>query len=142
MKAYLKNEISGTYFIELQKGKYKNLHFKEDSIYFYEKDFIVFELIFSNFNSDYRPFKYSNFNKSMIAMILEELGIFLNKLHETDDIINVLKDMKYNIDDLSSLNIHEISSLNIEELFSTVKKLSHWLNEVLQKERFFSVLGL
>ena len=39
MKAYLKNEISGTYFIELQKGKYKNLHFKEDSIYFYEKDF-------------------------------------------------------------------------------------------------------
>ncbi len=142
MKAYLKNEISGTYFIELQKGKYKNLHFKEDSIYFYEKDFIVFELIFSKFNSDYRPFKYSNFNKSMIAMILEELGIFLNKLHETDDIINVLKDMKYNIDDLSSLNIHEISSLNIEELFSTVKKLSHWLNEVLQKERFFSVLGL
>ena len=142
MKAYLKNEISGTYFIELQKGKYKNLHFKEDSIYFYEKDFIVFELIFSKFNSDYRPFKYSNFNKSMIAMILEELGIFLNKLHETDDIINVLKDMKYNIDDLSSLNKHEISSLNIEELFSTVKKLSHWLNEVLQKERFFSVLGL
>ena len=142
MKAYLKNEISGTYFIELQKGKYKNLHFKEDSIYFYEKDFIVFELIFSKFNSDYRPFKYSNFNKSMIAMILEELGIFLNKLHETDDIINVLKDMKYNIDDLSSLNIHDISSLNIEELFSTVKKLSHWLNEVLQKERFFSVLGL
>ena len=142
MKAYLKNEISGTYFIELQKGKYKNLHFKEDSIYFYEKDFIVFELIFSKFNSDYRPFKYSNFNKRMIAMILEELGIFLNKLHETDDIINVLKDMKYNIDDLSSLNIHEISSLNIEELFSTVKKLSHWLNEVLQKERFFSVLGL
>ena len=142
MKAYLKNEISGTYFIELQKGKYKNLHFKEDSIYFYEKDFIVFELIFSKFNSDYRPFIYSNFNKSMIAMILEELGIFLNKLHETDDIINVLKDMKYNIDDLSSLNIHEISSLNIEELFSTVKKLSHWLNEVLQKERFFSVLGL
>lgn len=142
MKAYLKNEISGTYFIELQKGKYKNLHFKEDSIYFYEKDFIVFELIFSKFNSDYRPFKYNNFNKSMIAMILEELGIFLNKLHETDDIINVLKDMKYNIDDLSSLNIHEISSLNIEELFSTVKKLSHWLNEVLQKERFFSVLGL
>ena len=142
MKAYLKNEISGTYFIELQKGKYKNLHFKEDSIYFYEKDFIVFELIFSKFNSDYRPFKYSNFNKSMIAMILEELGIFLNKLHETDDIINVIKDMKYNIDDLSSLNIHEISSLNIEELFSTVKKLSHWLNEVLQKERFFSVLGL
>ena len=142
MKAYLKNEISGTYFIELQKGKYKNLHFKEDSIYFYEKDFIVFELIFSKFNSDYRPFKYSNFNKSMIAMILEELGIFLNKLHETDDIINVLKEMKYNIDDLSSLNIHEISSLNIEELFSTVKKLSHWLNEVLQKERFFSVLGL
>ena len=142
MKAYLKNEISGTYFIELQKGKYKNLHFKEDSIYFYEKDFIVFELIFSKFNSDYRPFKYSNFNKSMIAMILEELGIFLNKLHETDDIINVLKDMKYNIDDLSSLNIHEISSLNIEELFSTVKTLSYWLNEVLQKERFFSVLGL
>ena len=142
MKAYLKNEISGTYFIELQKGKYKNLHFKEDSIYFYEKDFIVFELIFSKFNSDYRPFRYSNFNKRMIAMILEELGIFLNKLHETDDIINVLKDMKYNIDDLSSLNIHEISSLNIEELFSTVKKLSHWLNEVLQKERFFSVLGL
>ena len=142
MKAYLKNEISGTYFIELQKGKYKNLHFKEDSIYFYEKDFIVFELIFSKFNSDYRPFKYSNFNKSMIAMILEELGIFLNKLHETDDIINVLKDMKYNIDDLSSLNIHEISSLNIEELFSTVQKLSHGLNEVLQKERFFSVLGL
>ena len=47
MKAYLKNEISGTDFIELQKGKYKNLHFKEDSIYFYEKDFIVFELIFS-----------------------------------------------------------------------------------------------
>ena len=142
MKAYLKNEISGTYFIELQKGKYKNLHFKEDSIYFYEKDFIVFELIFSKFNSNYRPFRYSNFNKRMIAMILEELGIFLNKLHETDDIINVLKDMKYNIDDLSSLNIHEISSLNIEELFSTVKKLSHWLNEVLQKERFFSVLGL
>ena len=142
MKAYLKNEISGTYFIELQKGKYKNLHFKEDSIYFYEKDFIVFELIFSKFNSDYRPFRYSNFNKRMIAMILEELGIFLNKLHETDDIINVLKDMKYNIDDLSSLDIHEISSLNIEELFSTVKKLSHWLNEVLQKERFFSVLGL
>ena len=142
MKAYLKNEISGTYFIELQKGKYKNLHFKEDSIYFYEKDFIVFELIFSKFNSDYRPFKYSNFNKSMIAMILEELGIFLNKLHETDDIINVLKDMKYNIDDLSSLNIHEISSLNIDELSLTVKKLSHWLNEVLQKERFFSVLGL
>ena len=142
MKAYLKNEISGTYFIELQKGKYKNLHFKEDSIYFCEEDFIVFELIFSKFNSDYRPFRYSNFNKRMIAMILEELGIFLNKLHETDDIINVLKDMKYNIDDLSSLNIHEISSLNIEELFSTVKKLSHWLNEVLQKERFFSVLGL
>ena len=78
----------------------------------------------------------------MIAMILEELGIFLNKLHETDDIINVLKDMKYNIDDLSSLNIHEISSLNIDELSLTVKKLSHWLNEVLQKERFFSVLGL
>lgn len=77
MKAYLKNEISGTYFIELQKGKYKNLHFKEDSIYFYEKDFIVFELIFSKFNSDYRPFKYSNFNKSMIAMILEELGNIL-----------------------------------------------------------------
>ena len=142
MKAYLKNEISGTDFIELQKGKYNNLHFKEDSIYFYEKDFIVFELIFSKFNSDYRPFRYSNFNKRMIAMILEELGIFLNKLHETDDIINVLKDMKYNIDDLSSLDIHEISSLNIEELFSTVKKLSHWLNEVLQKERFFSVLGL
>lgn len=142
MKAYLKNEISGTYFIELQKGKYKNLHFKEDSIYFYEKDFIVFELIFSKFNSDYRPFKYSNFNKSMIAMILEELGIFLNKLHETDDIINVLKDMKYNIDDLSSLDIHEISSLNIDELSSTVKTLSYWLNEVLQKERFFSVLGL
>ena len=142
MKAYLKNEISGTDFIELQKGKYNNLHFKEDSIYFCEEDFIVFELIFSKFNSDYRPFRYSNFNKRMIAMILEELGIFLNKLHETDDIINVLKDMKYNIDDLSSLDIHEISSLNIEELFSTVKKLSHWLNEVLQKERFFSVLGL
>ena len=142
MKAYLKNEISGTDFIELHKGKYNNLHVKEDSIYFCEEDFIVFELIFSKFNSDYRPFKYSNFNKSMIAMILEELGIFLNKLHETDDIINVLKDMKYNIDDLSSLDIHEISSLNIEELFSTVKKLSHWLNEVLQKERFFSVLGL
>ena len=142
MKAYLKNEISGTDFIELQKGKYKNLHFKEDSIYFCEEDFIVFELIFSKFNSNYRPFRYSNFNKRMIAMILNELGIFLNKLHETDDIINVLKDMKYNIDDLSSLDIHEISSINIEELFSTVKKLSHWLNEVLQKERFFSVLGL
>lgn len=142
MKAYLKNEISGTDFIELQKGKYNNLHFKEDSIYFCEEDFIVFELIFSKFNSDYRPFRYSNFNKRMIAIILEELGIFLNKLHETDDIINVLKDMKYNIDDLSSLDIHEISSLNIDELSSTVKTLSYWLNEVLQKERFFSVLGL
>lgn len=41
MKAYLKNEISGTDFIELQKGKYKNLHFKEDSIYFCEEDFAV-----------------------------------------------------------------------------------------------------
>jgi len=39
MKAYLKNEISGTDFIELQKGKYNNLHFKEDSIYFCEEDF-------------------------------------------------------------------------------------------------------
>ena len=47
MKAYLKNEIGGTDFIELQKGKYKNLHFKEDSIYFCEEDFIVFELIIS-----------------------------------------------------------------------------------------------
>lgn len=54
------------------------------------------------------------------------------KLHETDDIINVLKDMKYNIDDLSSLNIHEISSLNIDELSLTVKKLSHWLNEAMR----------
>lgn len=54
----------------------------------------------------------------------------------------MIKDMKYNIDDLSSLDIHEISSLNIDELSSTVKTLSHWLNEVLQKERFFSVLGL
>ena len=142
MKAYLKNEISGTDFIELQKGKYNNLHFKEDSIYFCEEDFIVFELIFSKFNSDYRPFRYSNFNKRMIAMILEELGIFLNKLHETDDIINVLKDMKYNIDDVRSLDIHEISSLNIDKLSSTVKTLSYWLNEVLQKERFFSVWGL
>ena len=96
MKVYLKNEICGTEFIELQKGKYDNLHFLEDSIYFYEEDFVVFELIFLKFNSRYSPFKYINFNKSLITMILKELSIFLNKLYETHDIINALKDMKYN----------------------------------------------
>ena len=84
MKAYLKNEISGTYFIELQKGKYKNLHFKEDSIYFYEKDFIVFELIFSKFNSDYRPFKYSNFNKSIMYDITTGVAAVVTKVEIGD----------------------------------------------------------
>lgn len=142
MKVYLKNEICGTEFIELQKGKYDNLHFLEDSIYFYEEDFVVFELIFLKFNSRYRPFKYINFNKSLITMILKELSIFLNKLYETHDIINALKDMKYNIDILSDTKKNELKSSNVDELSSTIIVLSQWLNEVLLQEKCFSVIGI
>lgn len=138
MKVYLKNEICGTKFIELQKGKYENSHFLEDSIYFYEEDFMVFELIFSKFNPRYRPFKYNNFSKSLITMILKELSIFLNKLYETKDIINALKDMKYNIDILSDIK----KNANVDELSSTIKVLSQWLNEVLLQEKCFSVIGI
>lgn len=142
MKVYLKNEICGTKFIELQKGKYENSHFLEDSIYFYEEDFMVFELIFSKFNPRYRPFKYNNFSKSLITMILKELSIFLNKLYETKDIINALKDMKYNIDILSDIKKNELKSSNVDELSSTIKVLSQWLNEVLLQEKCFSVIGI
>lgn len=141
MKCFYKEELIGTAYIELSKGKYMNKMHNE-SIYFKENDFQVYEMIFSKFNPKYRPFSYTNFDSKTSNLIILELEKFVDIISVNGNVVDALKDMNYDIYVLGNSSIDNIESTVINEVISTTNKLIEWLKNTMHNNNCFSVVGL